>query len=653
MKKRIAFLSLLIASAVLIGALLPVTAVADGETYELRNVTAYLYDLDHSETLTCAFFPDLPDEPYVSVVDYLSRTYTTAYEETEDGSGRHVISNEYGKMTVDCAKETVTFNNYFTFSSYGADQEGTSLDSPFCEDGETQIVSEPKDLTIELANYHFDLVSIGGKCYFPLSVLSGLFTVSYNAAEYVNGNLYFLHTMENRACDGYFDKRSLYDSLERDPAMAAYTYDVLCFTMDLLYGRPMKSSLSADIGDKGLDRTLEDNERAAGIKELLLSNDLLDFFAGMAALDALLFDGGHTVMYAEQLKESGAYPDTEFAGFWNAIMTNTSTDPRATTVINGIGYSSVQSMPTLVIGSQRDQALEAYEQVRSWPMGEGQIVLTVHGDTALFTFDSFYNEVIEPFKWSLDYAVEKGLKNFVLDLSNNGGGSSAVLLYLLGMMTHSADVDMVNLETVSNTTTRVGTRLDLNLDGVFDEQDDAVSYDLNFAVLTTKKSFSCGNLLPVLAKAEGILILGQTSGGGECAITKQYLPGGHYFYMSCCHKFPAVNGRAVDLGAEVDYDLAVVTNEQEVGAFGKVTLYDYSGLYDIDNLSAKIREFYLPAGDINGDGEVDAVDYILLKKLILGTLEPSPEQEKRMDVNGDGETDARDYILLKKIVLAA
>ena len=58
------------------------------------------------------------------------------------------------------------------------------------------------------------------------------------------------------------------------------------------------------------------------------------------------------------------------------------------------------------------------------------------------------------------------------------------------------------------------------------------------------------------------------------------------------------------------------------------------------------------SGDINGNGDVDAVDYILLKKLILGSMEPTPEQEARMDVNGDGDADARDYILLKKIVLA-
>ena len=49
---------------------------------------------------------------------------------------------------------------------------------------------------------------------------------------------------------------------------------------------------------------------------------------------------------------------------------------------------------------------------------------------------------------------------------------------------------------------------------------------------------------------------------------------------------------------------------------------------------------------------MDAVDYILLEKLILGSMTPTPDQEKRMDVDGDGETDAIDYILLKKMVLA-
>ena len=56
-------------------------------------------------------------------------------------------------------------------------------------------------------------------------------------------------------------------------------------------------------------------------------------------------------------------------------------------------------------------------------------------------------------------------------------------------------------------------------------------------------------------------------------------------------------------------------------------------------------------GDLNDDGELDALDYIKLKKAILGTIELTPEEEQRADVNGDGELDALDYIMLKKKVL--
>ena len=56
-------------------------------------------------------------------------------------------------------------------------------------------------------------------------------------------------------------------------------------------------------------------------------------------------------------------------------------------------------------------------------------------------------------------------------------------------------------------------------------------------------------------------------------------------------------------------------------------------------------------GDLNNDGELDAVDYIKLKKSILGSIELTDEEKSRADVNGDGEIDALDYIMLKKKVL--
>ncbi len=56
-------------------------------------------------------------------------------------------------------------------------------------------------------------------------------------------------------------------------------------------------------------------------------------------------------------------------------------------------------------------------------------------------------------------------------------------------------------------------------------------------------------------------------------------------------------------------------------------------------------------GDINQDDEVNAIDYILLKKFVLGALQLSDSQLALADINGDGEIDAVDYILLKKRIL--
>ncbi len=90
--------------------------------------------------------------------------------------------------------------------------------------------------------------------------------------------------------------------------------------------------------------------------------------------------------------------------------------------------------------------------------------------------------------------------------------------------------------------------------------------------------------------------------------------------------------------------------------------------FDFDNVwtmegdeSYLYPEFYENAsvegnqGDVNGDGKLTAVDYLMLKKVIFGSLNiselPSPEEaESRCDLNGDGKYTAADYMMLKRII---
>ncbi len=56
-------------------------------------------------------------------------------------------------------------------------------------------------------------------------------------------------------------------------------------------------------------------------------------------------------------------------------------------------------------------------------------------------------------------------------------------------------------------------------------------------------------------------------------------------------------------------------------------------------------------GDMNSDGVIDAIDYALLKRAVLGSYEIEDTFFNIADINGDGVLDAIDYALLKRAVL--
>jgi hypothetical protein len=63
----------------------------------------------------------------------------------------------------------------------------------------------------------------------------------------------------------------------------------------------------------------------------------------------------------------------------------------------------------------------------------------------------------------------------------------------------------------------------------------------------------------------------------------------------------------------------------------------------------------ITAGDLNGDGSVDAMDYALLKKYLLGLITEFPAESglKAADLNKDEVINALDFALLKKYLLGA
>lgn len=66
---------------------------------------------------------------------------------------------------------------------------------------------------------------------------------------------------------------------------------------------------------------------------------------------------------------------------------------------------------------------------------------------------------------------------------------------------------------------------------------------------------------------------------------------------------------------------------------------------------SNIDYYVVIKGDISGDGQIDSLDYLMLKKIILGNLNVSKVQMKAACVSSAAEPDSYDALLLKKHIL--
>lgn len=59
-------------------------------------------------------------------------------------------------------------------------------------------------------------------------------------------------------------------------------------------------------------------------------------------------------------------------------------------------------------------------------------------------------------------------------------------------------------------------------------------------------------------------------------------------------------------------------------------------------------------GDVNQDGKLDALDYLLVKRAVLGSYRlPEGRETLAADIDGNGEVNAIDYLFLKRIILGS
>ena len=608
-KKTIAGISaVLIAAAPLAAPMTTFAADTTPETTEQTfiegKITEYVYAPDKTADVECRFYAKTPNIPYISLSEYykaLNKGESLSIDKNEDGT--YKLENMIGAVgIIDTDKDTFTTTSYegLVYPLEEANSE-SDLNKVFIETTGTEILGEPHAITIDFSNYNIDLYGEDSDIWFPVSTLCNTFSGNGYRGIYYNNSIFFTNeTTTEFTSQNVFTSESMAEiaasmSNGRPEDLAVYNYNEICRLIDCNYGFPGRIPINDILIEKGLDRTLsETNDDTKLVKEHLLSTDYNTYIAGLLELEQYMWDGGHTVMASAGV---GLLSEDQI----QEVTANLKEDRNyeLTPDMSGMQYESMS-------------AYQGAKTARSAVLRETEETpfrYIINGDTALFSFDDFMSIDFEG--WN-NYYTGKGerpedlvsvfyecvkdadenpdVKNFVVDVSTNGGGYVMVGLYMIGLMGGESNsyYNLLNYGTTAKETYIV----DKNLDGKYDEIDNNLKFDLNFGVIESNYSFSCANALPSNARDAGLVIIGEQSGGGSCTVFCYTTPDGIPLYMSSNVRMANNNNENIDAGIKPDYELVTI-NEDGTKDFSKV--------FDFDVISQCFADFY---GKKNNDEPV-------------------------------------------------
>ena len=617
MKTRFLSLSTLAAFVVLVSCSprqLPASGVADelpdGGNYTEKTVPV-VSKVAPDGSVTLRFYESTPDVAYISAADFQAIVLPgSVMNVAHTGVGEYTLTNGAAQAVVNVVSDTFTSSQYEEFTNQmGLLQAGMANvyydGMPFVRYKSVTYTPASVPVAFDFAAYGIDLHADGkGAVYFPFATLADLYTDLYYHHAGFNGEKVVVNTSVNEISlaeidPGYF--KPLLAKTTRSASLADFNYRELCFAMDHFYGHPGRIAYDAALRAKGLDKTLEEDIPCGpDIKKLLLSTSLTDYLLGMTGLTGVFYDG-HTALEIASL---------------------------ATAADDGTDYSALQAEYRQKAGEHMDMVMFIQEATSSMmgmamdrmavrtlrPQIYGDAKYVKKGNTAVCVFDSFNSRNEQAWK---DYYSGKGplptventegddmvifldalkkasedpeVKNLIIDITANGGGSADIVMAMTSLIMGKSYISQDN--SLTGQRSIVEYEVDRNFDGVFDEKDKDVKYDLNFAVLTSDMSFSCGNLFPSMLKDNGIPVMGETSGGGSCAIQAMCTADGFCFQISSFRaRLNTLAGENIDAGVKPTIPIEVngtfhINMSEEVG----YDLKDYKQYFDIDYLTSLLE----------------------------------------------------------------
>ena len=433
----------------------------------------------------------------------------------------------YFRSIIDTSKKTVKVEGSIDYALKQEDdpQDLTALNFGLQIDSDGQYLSSKNYELYSFKETDTRRFKYKGQTYFPLGFLDTTYSASsgmYFSYNYVG--IYSTHDADAFTERGFYDANGSWttydfqmgenvDDLFMPSYLAEYNAKLFVYMMDNFYGLKEYygiESMTSYFKKLGYYNNLLSNQ--ASVREKAYSSCLNSF------------DDNHTAL-------------VQTNGVWGSY---TPTDRGPGIIARSNLYSTLC-----------EYRYASYEEVGKYPFED--IVYSNDGKTAMFAFDNFffgtseevfntdgtikdtahyYDHYISLIE-TLNAIKEKGtVQNVILDISTNGGGVVGVMMKLLSLLSKNNSSDIYFYNCVSTELDKYTSHVDVNFDGVY-YNNETFGNDFNFFILTSDCSFSCGNAFPCYAQAQNLAkIIGQKSGGGECAVDIHFLPNTEYVYHS-------------------------------------------------------------------------------------------------------------------------
>ena len=571
---------ILILLAVLALCLSGLSASAE-DAFEAGELHVYRVSMDENETVPVRWYKDTPSFPFMGIRAYYRMMFGEELGFAREGGLVTLTARDGSTAVWDAAKGILSSDDLTKFifppklKGEGHGNMASGL-PPYLAVKEETKERGASPTVLDLAAYGIPVYAEEDEIWLPAATLSDLFETQKNYMAFWNGqNIYIvdgLRTYQNgsakRQDEHFYDVLKSADPRPAD--LIDLSYRELCFNLENFYGFPSSTAFSRAMKEKGLDAALAEQDPVT--RQLLLSADRAEYMTGLNRLFVfLLDDGGHTD-FSEYLMSVLEPEGGEFTETLQALQETY--DP-------GDGSRS----------AAQAAAVKGVKAARAETIGDASYV--EQGDTALFVFNSFVldldgwesyyhqggelpveTDTYAAFHAALDRAAANPeIRNFVIDLSRNSGGESFAMSAMVALVCGESDIRFE--DTVNGERTCVSYLTDTNLDGMIDEKDLEVRYDLHFAVLTSKQTFSSANAMASILSDKDIRILGERSGGGSCSVQSNSTAEGWLYTIS--NNIHLINkaGEDIDAGVPVSMELVTVADDGT---------RDYSAYYDFDRL---------------------------------------------------------------------